>query len=269
MKHCLVLLISIVFGMATRGIAQGMPNKAFQSGEALTYRIYYSSAIIDATAGEATLMVENSNPSNANQQDTVYHVTGIGYSKGLFDLFFKVRDTYKSAFNKHTLLPYTFVRNTHEGSYSRYDSVIFNQKGLKAKTSRTEMPIPLQTFDILSAIYCMRTLHIEDFNADSTYLINFYLDDSVYRSAVKFMGYDTLKTKRGNIATLKLAPMMATGEVFADKYPMYVWVTDDENHLPVFAKSDVIVGAIKVELIKYNNLVHPFTYIKAKAKETN
>jgi len=266
MKRCLILLISIVFGVATRGISQGAPNKAFQPGEALTYRIYYSSAIIDATAGEATLVVENTCTSKPNKKAPVYLVTGTGYSKGLFDFFFKVRDTYKSYFNKSTLLPYTFVRNTHEGSYSRYDSVSFDQDMLGAKTSRKEMTLPSKTFDILSAIYYMRTLRVEDFNADSTYLINFYLDDSVYRSAVKWMGYDTLKTRKGSIPTLKLAPMMATGEVFADKYPMYVWVTDDENHVPVFAKSEIIVGAIKVELIKYKNLVHPFTYIGATTK---
>jgi len=261
MKRCLLLLISIVFGVATWGIPQSALNKAFQSGEALTYRIYYSSAIIDATAGEAKLVVENNDNLKTNREDTVCHVTGIGYSKGLFDFFFKVRDTYESYFNKNTLLPCTFIRNTHEGSYSRYDSVSFNQKALKAKTSRKKMALPSKTFDILSAIYYMRTLRVEDFNADSICLINFYLDDSVYQSAVKFMGRDTLETKKGNIPTLKLAPMMATGEVFADKYPMYVWVTDDENHIPVFARSAIIVGAIEVELVKYKNLLHPFTYI--------
>ena len=254
----MVLLISIVFGMATRGISQGAPNKAFQPGEALTYRIYYSSAIIDATAGEATLVVANTDTSRPNREDAVYHVTGTGYSKGLFDFFFKVRDTYESYFKKNTLLPCTFIRNTHEGSYSRYDSVSFNQKALKAKTSRKEVSLPSKTFDILSAIYYMRTLTVADFNADSIYLINFYLDDSVYRSAVKFMGRDTLMVNNKKTPALKLAPMMATGEVFADKYPMYVWVSDDENHIPVFAKSKIIVGSVNVELIKVNNIFTGF-----------
>jgi len=51
---------------------------------------------------------------------------------------------------------------------------------------------------------------------------------------------------------------MATGEVFADKYPMYVWVTDDQNHIPVLASSKIIVGSIKIELSSYRNLKNPF-----------
>jgi hypothetical protein len=258
MTRYLVLLICVVFGVVTRGFTQGRPNIAFKSGEELTYRIYYSSAIIDATAGEAILTIIQTGADKIVKNDTIFHVTGIGFSKGLFDLFFKVRDTYESYFDRQTLLPDIFIRNTHEGSYSRYDSVEFNQKGLSAKTSRKELTIPPKTFDILSPVYYMRTLQIEDFNSDSIYLINFYLDDSVYRSAIKYLGRDTLTGKQGKIPTLKLAPMMATGEVFADKYPMFVWVTDDENHIPVFATSAIIVGAVNVELIKYKNLSHPF-----------
>jgi hypothetical protein len=53
--------------------------------------------------------------------------------------------------------------------------------------------------------------------------------------------------------------MMATGNVFADAYPMYVWVTDDRNHLPILAETKVIVGSVKMELIEYRNLKNPLT----------
>lgn len=50
---------------------------------------------------------------------------------------------------------------------------------------------------------------------------------------------------------------MVTGNVFADAYPMFVWVTDDENHLPVLAESKVIVGSVKMELVEVRNPRHP------------
>ncbi len=245
-----------LLALLIQGFSQNRINTAFEAGETLTYRIYYSSAIIDATAGQATLVVNQS--INHGTGDTVYHVTGNGYSKGLFDLFFTVRDTYESYFDKNTLLPDTFIRDTHEGSYSRYDFVTFNRKNLTAKTSRKTIAIPPKTFDIISAFYYMRTLTVADFNADSIYLINFYLDDSVYHSAIKYMGRDTLMVNNKKTPAIKLAPMMATGEVFADKYPMFVWVTDDKKHIPVFAKSKIIVGSVNVELIKSKNIFTGF-----------
>jgi hypothetical protein len=51
--------------------------------------------------------------------------------------------------------------------------------------------------------------------------------------------------------------MVATGEVFSNPYPMTLWVTDDKNKLPVLGKSAVIVGSVKMELIKYSGLKNP------------
>ncbi len=242
----LILLLTAGFPVH----AQNQWSNTFNEGETLTYRIYYSSYLIDATAGEAVLTLKQYSGKKLHCNDTVYYATGHGISKGLFDFFFEVNDTYESCFDKQTLLPYTFIRNTHEGGYTRIDTVYFNQNKHTAVTSRTTMNVAPKTFDIVSAIYFMRTLSLTDFNRDSLFFLNFYLDDSVYYSAIKFIGRDTLKTKTGFIPTLKLSPMMATGEVFADKYPMFVWVTDDKKHIPVLISSKVIIGSVKAELIK-------------------
>jgi hypothetical protein len=256
MNRYLILSIYVLFWPVLLN-GQNRFNNAFDTGEELTYRVYYSSAIIDATAGEAVLKVTDWTGYKTPEKDTVYHIIATGRSKGLFDFFYKVRDKYESYINKQTLLPYTFVRNTSEGDYKQFDFVNFDQQKHIASTSRKTLQIPEKTFDLISAIYYMRTLNVSDFNADSLYLINFYLDDSVYRSAVKYMGKDTLKVTGGRLPVIKIAPMMATGEVFADKYPMFVWVTDDKNHIPVLAASKIIVGSIKVELTGYKNLKNP------------
>jgi len=52
---------------------------------------------------------------------------------------------------------------------------------------------------------------------------------------------------------------MITGEVFSDKYPMILWVTDDKNHIPILAKSAVIVGNVKAELMEYEGLANELT----------
>lgn len=233
-------------------------NHAFKTGEYLKYRVYYSSSVGNFTAGEAILTVADAVDSYSGNTNDVYHITGIGNSKGVFNWFYKVRDKFESFVNKSTLLPYTFIRQTREGKYEQDDLVIFDREENEAITNSIEVAnIPDNIHDFVSAFYYMRTLDLEDFNSDSMYFINFFLDDSVYVSAVKFKGKSEIDTQWGTIRCLKIAPMMASGEVFADKYPMFVWISDDKNHIPILVESEVIVGSVKIELMEFGGLANP------------
>ncbi len=233
-------------------------NNAFKTGEYLKYRVYYSSAVGNFTAGEAILRVGKWEDKYAGKTKDVYRITGIGNSKGMFNWFYKVRDKFETFVDKSTLLPYAFIRKTREGKYEQDDLVIFDREENEAITNSTEITtIPDNVHDIVSAFYYMRTLSLEDFDSDSMYFINFFLDDSVYISAVKYMGKLEIKTKWGSIRCLKIAPMMASGDVFAEKYPMFVWISDDENHIPILVESEVIVGTVKMELMEFGGLANP------------
>jgi hypothetical protein len=231
-------------------------NEAFKSGEYLKYRVYYSSAIINATAGEATLTVSDWEEKQKGEIKELYRITGLGNSKGMFNWFYKVKDRFESFVDKSTILPYAFIRRTNEGKFTQNDLVIFDRTDNKAIVNSADtFNIPPNVHDFVSALYFMRTLKVEDFNSDSLFFINFFLDDSVYISAVKYEGKVNIKTKWGKIPCLKIAPMMASGEVFSDSYPMHVYVSDDKNHVPIMAESKVIVGSVKMELIEYGGLI--------------
>ena len=230
-------------------------NTAFKTGEYLKYRVYYSSAILNATAGEAILTVSDWEEKHDGELKQYYRITGLGNSKGMFNWFYKVRDKFESIVDVNTILPYAFIRKTSEGKYLQNDLVIFDRKADIAIVNNTEeFNVPANVHDFVSALYFMRTLEVNDFNSDSLFFINFFLDDSVYMSAVKYEGKANIKTKWGDITCLKIAPMMASGEVFADEYPMFVYVSDDKNHVPILAESKVVVGSVKMELIEYGGL---------------
>ena len=38
---------------------------------------------------------------------------------------------------------------------------------------------------------------------------------------------------------------------------MMVWVTDDDNKIPILARAKILVGSIKMELTDYENLANP------------
>lgn len=252
-----LFLCMMFFSFSGKGQAlRNHPNEAFDDKEFTRYSVYYNSLITgNMTAGEATIEVK-SNKEQFNGRD-VWHIVGEGKSKGAFNWFYKVRDRFESFVDKEAMIPYLFIRRTREGGYTKDDEVYFyHDKGF-SESRKKKIKIPENVQDFVSALFFMRTLNLNNFDADSNYFIDFVLNDSVYKSKVKYKGTEVIKTALGTFRCLKIAPMMATGEVFSDAYPVTVWVTDDKNHLPILTEAKVIVGSVKMELIEYKHIKNP------------
>jgi hypothetical protein len=231
-------------------------NDAFVRGEKLTYRAYYDSYVTGkVTAGIATLTVEQ-NPKVYDGRPA-YHVVGEGHSKGAFNWFYKVNDRFETYIDEEFLIPWFFMRRTQEGDYRYSDDVKFNQYSGSVLSTRKNKKVPPGTHDILSAFFYARTLDLSNLVPGQNIPINFYLDDSLYVSQIRFAGREEVITDLGKFRCLRFKPMVATGNVFSQPYPMDVWITDDRNHIPVLAKSEVVVGSVKLELIGFSGLASP------------
>jgi hypothetical protein len=40
---------------------------------------------------------------------------------------------------------------------------------------------------------------------------------------------------------------------------MTIWITDDDNHIPVRIQTPIIVGTIKVDMVGFENLRYPLS----------
>ena len=74
---------------------------------------------------------------------------------------------------------------------------------------------------------------------------------------IKYAGKEIVNTKYGKISTIKLEPLLLKGNTFKGGEDMIVWVTDDNNHIPVKIESKLSVGKIKVDLVQHENLKYP------------
>jgi len=233
-------------------------NSAFIRGEKFSFRAYYDSFLTGkVTAGLATLEVDTGN-KEFNGRKT-YHATAKGKSKGAFNLFFKVEDQFESYIDEEYIVPWYFTRKTREGDFRKNDEVRFNQLSLSASSSTANKKIPARTQDIISTFYFARTLDFSNVKVGENFNITYFLDDSVYTAVIQFAGHEEIEIGLGTFRCLKFKPMVIKGKVFSQPYAMDVWITDDKNHIPVLAKSAVIVGAVKLELIRYQNLANPVT----------
>jgi hypothetical protein len=81
------------------------------------------------------------------------------------------------------------------------------------------------------------------------------LDGEVFPSYVRYLGKETIKSDLlGQVRCIKFRPKLIEGTLFKGGEEMVVWVTDDDNRMPVYVQTPILVGTIKVSLIKYTGL---------------
>ena len=256
--HLFVLVVFVPQPVLSQDSIRHIKNEAFQVGERLKYRFYYDAWLTGKiTAGFGVLEVKEADSAFGDRE--VYHIKAEGKSKGMFNWFYKVRDQFDSFIDKQFLAPHYFIRRTREGGFKKDDEYLFNQQKNYVKTRTDSISIPPYTQDFISAIYFTRTFDTDTLEIGDALPVNFFLDDSVYYSAIIYDGKEIVEIKLGTFRCLKFRPGMATGEVFSNKYPMELWVTDDKNHIPILARSAVIIGNVKAELMEYEGLASPLT----------
>ncbi|HEY8733459.1 MAG TPA: DUF3108 domain-containing protein [Puia sp.] len=250
-----VLLMSISMPKQTGDEFCGLPNHAFQAGESITFKVYYTLAGVYISAGEATFTVAledlNGKP--------VYHVTGNGKNYAFLDNFFKVRDKYETFIDTANLQPLKFIRNVSEGSYKKYENVSFNKTAHTAVTNSGVFKTPDCIQDVLSTMYYARNIDFNKMKPGDKIPFSMFLDNQVYNLYIRYVGKETIKTKYGKFKAIKIKPLLIKGTIFEGGEKMTVWISDDANHIPVRVESPISVGSVKVDMMDFRNRRTPMS----------
>lgn len=259
MRKPVILLFLLLISVSSLSAQKfrTIKNNAFHRGEKLEYKVYYHSAVTGKViAGSGTLEVMPDN-RKFNNRNTM-RIVGVGRSKGAFNWFFKVNDRFETYIDEEGLFPWLFINRTREGGYKKDDDITFHQDDGQAVSRNAVTPLPDNVQDFLSGFYFARTLDVSKVAEGGGFTVPFFLNDKVYNSRIIYEGKEVVTTSLGTFNCLKFKPMVVKGDVFSDPYPMTIWVTDDRNRVPILFESAVIVGKVKMELIKYTGLANPF-----------
>lgn len=255
-KIFIFILFVVTAGFSTQ------KERAFDVGEWFKFRIHYG--VINA--GYATLEVKEA----VKNGKKVYHAVGKGYTTGMSRFFFKVDDTYESYFDKETGSPYQFVRKIDEGGYTKNQEGFIDQvndkitvKDYKNKKEKV-FSVPNNVQDIMSTFYYLRNHpNIDKLKIGESIAVDMFFDDETTKFKLKYIGREDIKTKYGTISTMMFRPLVQSGRVFKEQESLTVWISDDDNKIPVRIKASLAVGSIKADLDGFKGLKYPFT-IKAK-----
>jgi Protein of unknown function (DUF3108) len=259
MKSITLIISIFLFGVSLPlkdgGEFCGLPNQAFQAGESITFKVYYTLAGVYIAAGEATFTVASEELGGK----PVYHVTGSGKNYSFLDNFFKVRDKYESYIDTATLQPLKFIRNVSEGSYRKYENVSFNKTAHTAITNSGVFKTPDCIQDVLSTMYYARNIDFDKMKPGDKIPFSMFLDNQVYDLYIRYVGKETIKTKYGKFRAIKIKPLLIKGTIFEGGEKMTVWISDDANHIPVRVESPISVGSVKVDMMDFKNRRTPMS----------
>jgi len=228
------------------------PHHAFKRGERLEYEVSYG--WLDA--GEAIIEVKEDRRKIGER--SVMHVVGTGRSKGTFDWFFKVRDRYETYMDEEGVFPWIFVRDIHEGGFELEQYYTFDHLGKKVKTDKgKEFEVPLGVQDMISSFYRARALDMRNVKPGDIFEMQAFVDNEVWPLKIKFLRFESIEIDKGEFDCMVFVPVVQKGRIFKEEEDMMVWVTNDDNKIPVMAKASVMVGSIKMELVDYEGLANP------------
>ena len=230
-------------------------KEAYKSGEWLKYRMHYG--LINA--GYASVNIK----STSDQNQEAYHVVGKGWTTGVAKFFFKVKDNYQTRFYKKNNKPYHFRRRVNEGGHIISRDVYFDQENktalIKDHRKKTEKTVTIDDVqDMISSFYHLRNQDISSLEIADEVKLNMFFDSDTFDFRMRFLGTEVIRTKFGKVKCYKFRPLVQSGRVFKADESLTVWVTADDNKIPVRIKAELAVGSLKADLYEFKGLANPF-----------
>lgn len=245
---------------------------AFAHGESASFILHYEWGAINSDVGHADVRLDSITFNGRK----AYKCTMHGRTTRLYDLFFKVREDFSSCFTRDGLVPLKFYRHSLEGSYEAKNTYLYDRTSPEHKivadlyTSKrgqhsVEIPLTPCTFDLPTLFYFARNMDFDVIEPGKKYPMTFAIDDEVFNVYFILYGRETIKVRGlGTVRTIRFAAKLLEGEVFKGETDMMIWVTDDDNRLPVYFEAPLLVGTAKGRMSSYENLKHPFTSLIKK-----
>lgn len=245
---------------------------AFGNGEKATFILHYRWGAINSDVGHATVRLDTLTYNGKK----AFRCRLNGKTTRLYDFFFRVREEFAAWFTYDGLRPLKFYRHSQEGSYEAKNVYVYDWNtpdphikadlySTKAGQRTMELPLTPCTFDLPALFYFARNMDFDAITPGVRHPMTFAIDDEIFNVYFILYGRETIKVKGlGQVKTIKFAAKLLEGEVFKGEADMMIWVSDDENRLPVYFEAPLLVGTARGRMESYENLKYPFTSLIKK-----
>jgi len=273
MKYYLISLFFLSFAVVAANADEiYLKDNVFQHGETARYSIYFNWGFIWVHAGNVDFSVQ----SKKLDGKEVYSLKVVGYTIKSFEKMYKIRDTFEVFVDTVHLFPRQYREVKHEGSsyyaktnylyHRKKDSTLVHMDFTRKKRQwKDTIQIGHNVFDLVTTCYRVRNLDIDKLTKNQTVPFPMLFDDKVYDLGLTYVGKETIKLRTGGkYNALKFTPKLITGDLFKKDEDMTIYVSDDENRVPLLIEAKIKVGSIKAILLEVANTKTPMTSFISK-----
>jgi hypothetical protein len=238
--------VAAVLTASLCALPQTAPETAGPSGETLDYAIEWRLI----PAGTAKFAWTG---TSASSQLTLKIDSG-----GLVSRLFKVDDLYTATLGENLCAQSTTLI-AHEGPRDRDTRVTFDAAAHKAMslekdlnkntTTPHEVEIPPCVHDVVSALMVLRRMALEPGKSATIPVSD---GKKFVQVRVEAQRREDLHTPRGTVKTIRYEAFLFDNILFRRSGHLHIWLTDDEQHLPVQlqVKMSLAIGTITLRLEK-------------------
>ena len=238
----------------------------FQNEEELMFDIHYKYGLVMLKAGTANFKIMESRYNYINS----YQTTVDFKTTSFFDKIYKMRDTLSSHINGN-YQPLYHIRSINEGNHQFKEELFFNRFSKEYSEVRIKREsrqiIKFDTiltsnnfgYDILSIIQFIRSLDYSKMNSPIDNISTFFGKNNV-KITIRCEGQSIVeKSEKLKYNTYKIA-LDFTDEVFNEsKNAIEMWMSNDENRIPIKIKAKLKIGMAEVRLVSWKNLKYPLS----------
>lgn len=144
-------------------------------------------------------------------------------------------------------------KRLREGSYKKdHEYRIQPERGWIVKYSKGEptdsLRVTRHVQDVLSAFYWVRTQPLEVGRVIEMEAVD---NLKTYSLAVKVLKRESVKLKSGRYDCFKIQPVLLGEGLFKASGEVFIWMTADEQRIPVMMKSRIFIGSISARMLQY------------------
>jgi len=216
----------------------------FDVGEKLEFGLSW----MGIPAGTTILHVRDKKTIDGKE---AFHIESTSWSNRFVSTFYKVDDRIECYMDAKDLTGIKMKIKQREGRHKNDKEILFNQTERRAEYikngSKSMHEVPNNIRDSLSSFYFLRTMDLE---VGKDVIIDTFASGKLYKVTVEVLKKERLMLKLGTFNTIKVRPKLKHNDVFMNKGDVYIWLTDDEEKIPIQIKSEIVIGSIKAELTK-------------------
>lgn len=250
--HILTCLVCLTTAWAPAVLAEDPPLEippgvevaptVWGIGEKMVFNLSYG----PVTAGVGTLEVKG---LVRHRGHTCYELESKANSNRFFSSFYKVRDKITSYLDVENLSSQYFYKRLREGDYKKTVEVDFDHKeNLAHYRGGDSYPITEGALDVLSAFYFARNL---DLDVGDEYDMSAHSSRKTADLKIVVHGKERVEVEAGTWDCYVVEPILKGEGLFKHEGKLMMYVTADENRIPILVKTKVPVGTIDIELKEY------------------